>query len=95
MNEFVYFVHFNMWLLKNEDRMSDKTHICINCGAQINTSDTKCPYCGYINVEGAEKKFLSDLDEIDRNIKETKKEPVKQEWSPRMERLSMEEKNIT
>lgn len=59
-----------MWIM-------DTKIICINCGAEIEKDSTRCPYCGYINVEGAEKKFLSDLDEIDRNIKETKKEPVK------------------
>ncbi len=51
--------------------------ICPNCGAEIEKDSTRCPYCGYINIEGAEKKFRSDLDEIGRNIEETKKEPVK------------------
>ena len=48
--------------------MSDKTHICINCGAQINTSDTKCPYCGYINEEGAEKAYIDHLYDIRDNL---------------------------
>ena len=51
--------------------------ICPNCGAEIEKDSTKCPYCGFINVEGAEKKFRKDLNEIGRNIKETKKEPAK------------------
>ena len=37
----------------------------------------RCPYCGYINKEGAEKKFKADLDDIRDDIEETKKEPAK------------------
>ena len=51
--------------------------VCPNCGAQIEKDTTKCPYCGYINKEAAEKKFREDLGEIQRNIEETKKEPKK------------------
>jgi len=51
--------------------------VCPNCGAQIEKDITKCPYCGYINKEAAEKKFREDLGEIQRNIEETKKEPKK------------------
>lgn len=52
--------------------MSEKVHICINCGAEINSTETKCPYCGYINEEGAEKAYMDrlydikdDLDSVD------------------------------
>jgi hypothetical protein len=51
--------------------------ICPNCGAKIEDDITKCPYCGYINKEGAEKKYKEDLDRIKEDIYETKKEPVK------------------
>ena len=51
--------------------------VCPNCGAQIEKDNTKCPYCGYINIEGAEKKFQEDLNEIRENIEETRKEPSK------------------
>lgn len=51
--------------------------ICPNCGAKIEDDITKCPYCGYINKEGAEKKYKEDLDQIRENIEETKKEPAK------------------
>ena len=47
---------------------------CPNCGAKIENDAIKCPYCGYINKEGAEKKFRSDIDEIKDNIEEAKKE---------------------
>ncbi len=52
--------------------MSDSTFKCSNCGAEIKKSDPKCPYCGYINEEGAEKEYMgrlyglrNDLDSID------------------------------
>lgn len=50
---------------------------CPNCGADIENDITRCPYCGYINKEGAEKKFRSDITKIKDNIEETKKEPAK------------------
>ena len=49
--------------------------ICPNCGAEIEKDSTKCPYCGYINIEGAEKKFQADLEDIRNDIEDTKKEP--------------------
>lgn len=36
--------------------------ICPNCGAEIDASLPKCPYCGFINQEGAEDKFFDDLE---------------------------------
>ena len=51
--------------------------ICPNCGAKIEEDITKCPYCGYINIEGAEKKYQQDIDEIRDSIEEVKKEPAK------------------
>lgn len=49
--------------------------ICPNCNAEIEKDVTKCPYCGYINLSGAEKKYREDLEEIKTNITEAKKEP--------------------
>ena len=51
--------------------------ICPNCGAKIEKDIDRCPYCGFINKEGAEKKFKADLDDIREDIKEVKKEPQK------------------
>ena len=51
--------------------------VCPNCGAEIEKNTDRCPYCGYINREGAEKKFRADISEIRENIEETKKEPSK------------------
>ena len=43
--------------------MAEKNHKCPNCGAKIDKLDASCPYCGYINVEGAEKKYMDELEE--------------------------------
>lgn len=52
--------------------MSDMVYNCPNCGAEIKKSESKCPYCGFINEEGAEKKYMDrlydlrdDLDTVD------------------------------
>ena len=50
---------------------------CPNCGALIDENVTKCPHCGFINIEGAEKKFQEDIEDIKENIKEVKKQPIK------------------
>ena len=51
--------------------------ICPNCGAEIENDVTKCPYCGYINIESAEKKYLDELDDIKEDLAQVDKEPVK------------------
>lgn len=37
---------------------------CENCGAEINIHDSKCPFCGYINLYGAEEKYMQDMHDI-------------------------------
>ena len=34
---------------------------CTNCGAEIDENDASCPYCGYLNPYGAERKYMKDL----------------------------------
>ena len=48
--------------------MAETTVKCSNCGAEIKKSDTKCPFCGYINEEGAEKKYMNRLYDIRDNL---------------------------
>lgn len=35
---------------------------CPNCGAVFSAEETRCPYCAFINPEGAEAKYLKDLE---------------------------------
>lgn len=51
--------------------------ICPNCGAQIEEHVTKCPHCGYINIEGAQEQYLKELEEIKDNLSDVKNEPAK------------------
>ena len=51
--------------------------ICPNCGAEIENDVTKCPYCGFINMEGAQKQFNAQIAEIEEDIENEKKKPAK------------------
>ncbi len=41
---------------------------CLNCGAVFEAEEAKCPYCGYINPEGAESKFLRELENTRKEL---------------------------
>ena len=46
----------------------DKTVKCSNCGATIDVHSPKCPYCGYINPEGAEEDYMKDLTQVRKDL---------------------------
>ncbi|MBR3035829.1 MAG: hypothetical protein IKI54_00855 [Lachnospiraceae bacterium] len=57
---------------------------CPNCGADHDIHLPKCPYCGFMNPEGAEEKYLNDLektrqelDQVDELAAENVKDEVK------------------
>ena len=37
---------------------------CTNCGAEIEPTDARCPYCGMLNPYGAEKEYMEKLEGI-------------------------------
>ena len=41
---------------------------CPNCGAEYDKHLPKCPYCDYINPEGAEEKYLGDLEKVRQEL---------------------------
>ena len=45
-----------------------KTVLCPDCGARFPRTETRCPYCGKICEEGAERSFLQDLEETRRKL---------------------------
>lgn len=49
---------------------------CVNCGAEIESSIVKCPFCGYLNEAGAKKAHQQTIDnleyEISDNLNESK-----------------------
>ena len=48
--------------------MEVKKVICPNCGAAIYESEASCPFCGYINIPGAEEKFMRDIKKTERDM---------------------------
>lgn len=57
---------------------------CRDCGGEYDSKLPKCPYCGEINVEGAEAEYFGKLETIKGNlfgVKKAQKEAVKKELS--------------
>lgn len=58
-------------------------HICPNCGAPVDLTMPKCPYCGHIYEEGAEKRFMQELEmtrqKLDR-VDDEARAGYRQEW---------------
>ena len=48
--------------------METKKVICPNCGAAIYENEASCPFCGYINLPGAEEKFMRDIKKTERDM---------------------------
>lgn len=48
--------------------MEVKKVTCPNCGATIYESEARCPFCGYINVPGAEEKFMRDIKKTEHDM---------------------------
>lgn len=42
--------------------------VCPNCGASIYENEAKCPFCGYINIPGAEEKFMRDMQKTEEEL---------------------------
>lgn len=42
--------------------------VCPNCGAAIYENEAKCPFCGYINITGAEEKFMRDMKKTESDM---------------------------
>lgn len=58
--------------------------VCVNCGGSFDEKETKCPYCGSLNIEAAEKEYMGkletvrkDLDVVDDEAKEQYKSELK------------------
>lgn len=47
--------------------------VCPNCGAAIYENEPKCPFCGYINIAGAEEKFMRDMEQTEENLSQIPK----------------------
>lgn len=52
---------------------------CPNCGAVFDAKETRCSYCGYINSESAEAKYLKNLEDRRRDL-DTVDDQVRSEY---------------
>lgn len=43
---------------------------CENCGAEFDAKESKCPYCGALNLSGAEEQYMNHLEEMNRSFAE-------------------------
>ena len=48
----------------------DRIIICPSCGGDFSNSEAKCPFCGTMNPEGAERAFMNELGQIKADISE-------------------------
>ena len=58
--------------------------ICSNCGADIGDNETACPYCGAMQYENSEQKYMKDLynlnegmEKLDKNMEANATNSVK------------------
>ena len=49
---------------------------CQNCGAELKKTDAVCPYCGAMNAEGAERRFMRRLYHMKGELQKSGKMPA-------------------
>ena len=49
---------------------------CQNCGAELKKTDAACPYCGAMNAEGAERKFMGRLYRLKGDLQKSGRLPA-------------------
>lgn len=49
---------------------------CPNCGARLDDTIPKCPYCSTMNFPGSEKEYKAELNEIHEDLEDLKKVPI-------------------
>ena len=47
--------------------------ICSNCGADIGDNETACPYCGAMQYENSEQKYMKDLYNLNEGMEKLDK----------------------
>lgn len=55
-----------------------KLIICNSCGAEFSNDEPKCPYCGTMNYEGAEKEYFEKLEDIREDVEELNAVPMQE-----------------
>ena len=55
-----------------------KQIICSSCGAEFDNDMAKCPYCGTMNYEGAEKEYLEKLEDVREDLDDLNEVPLEE-----------------
>lgn len=55
-----------------------KIIICGSCGAEFDEDLAKCPYCGSVNIKGAEREYMGKLEDVRKGMGELENTPVKE-----------------
>lgn len=55
-----------------------KLIICNSCGAQFTNDEPKCPYCGTMNYDGAEKEYFEKLEDIREDVEDLNAVPMQE-----------------
>lgn len=49
-------------------KKSSNMLICNSCGGEYTSDSARCPYCGTVNIPGAEKEYMNKLDNIEGKL---------------------------
>lgn len=53
-----------------------KMVVCDSCGAEFEENLAKCPYCGSMNVKGAEREYMEKLEDVQEDLEELEDAPL-------------------
>lgn len=63
--------------MKGNEQMA-KLLVCNSCGAQFSNDEPKCPYCGTMNYDGAEKEYFEKLEDIREDVEDLNAVPMQE-----------------
>lgn len=52
--------------------------ICPSCTAEYSDTLPKCPYCGTLNIKGAQAEYLNKLESVRRDLEELEEVPLQE-----------------
>lgn len=52
--------------------------ICTSCGGEFEDNLPKCPYCGTMNLSGAEAEYMEKLDDVREDLDDLKDVPIEE-----------------
>ena len=66
-----------------------KIAACESCGAEFDDDLPKCPYCGFVNLKGAEKEYMKKLEDFreDMGVDDVPLEELKDTFQKQGKRL--------